>query len=315
MSEKEFPEDSHPQEKEAAYEQDSNTIELKYFVGLIFQDPRFRVLKVKPKLKEPMEKSWNTTNNYSFDSEEINQWIRQGGNYGITCPRGDCAFIDADSIEVQTALDGQLPTFWYTSGRQGHRQYCYLIRDPPMRNVPLKDGGYIKGQNGYALGPGSVHPNGRIYGLEKSNLPSREVSKQELLDVLEPFLIRKTEPQKNKPVASKNTINWISLTDLIDLSMFKKSGNHYQGPHPIHGSTTGMNLSINLEKNSWHCFRCNSGGGPLQWIAVQEGVIDCSESVPGALRGAKFWEVLEIAHKKYGLSAETAAKIIKGRFL
>ncbi|MEM3860816.1 MAG: bifunctional DNA primase/polymerase [Candidatus Micrarchaeaceae archaeon] len=272
-------------------------------------------MKVKPKLKEPMEKNWNTTNNYSFDSEEINQWIRQGGNYGITCPRGDCCFVDADTKEIQSVLDNKLPTLWYLSGREGHRQYCYLIQDPPMRNVPLKDGGYIKGQNGFAVGPGSVHPNGRIYGLKKSNLPIREVSKQELLDVLEPFLIRKNEPQRNKPVVNKSTISWISLSDLIDLSKFKRFGSQYQGPHPVHGSTTGANLCVDVERNLWHCFRHDSGGGPLQWIAIEEKVIDCSESVPGALRGAKFWEVLEIAHKKYGLSAETAAKIIKGGFL
>ncbi|MEM0136377.1 MAG: hypothetical protein QXU18_14320, partial [Thermoplasmatales archaeon] len=184
-----------------------------------------------------------------------------------------------------------------------------------IKNIPLKDGAYIKGQNGYALGPGSVHPSGRIYGLEKSDLPIREVYKEELLSVLQPFLIRSAEPRENKPVVNKNAISWISLADLIDLSKFKKSGSHYQGPHPVHGSETGVNLSIDLERNLWHCFRHSSGGGPLQWIAVQEGVIDCSESVPGALKGEKFWEVLEIAHKKYGLSAEIAAKIIKGGFL
>ncbi|MEM4055693.1 MAG: bifunctional DNA primase/polymerase, partial [Thermoplasmatales archaeon] len=289
MTKKELPEDPHPQEKEAAYEQDSNTIELKYFVGLIFQDPRFRVLKIKPRSKEPLEKSWNTTNNYTFDSKEINDWIRQGGNYGITCPRGDCAFIDADSIEVQTALDGQLPTFWYSTGREGHRQYVYKILDPPLRSIPLKDGGYIKALGGYSLGPGSTHPSGRIYGLEKSDFTIREVRKEELLNVLAPFLLRRVEQKENKTVIGKKGVSWISLADLIDVSKFRKSGNQYQGPHPIHGSTTGTNLCVDVERNLWHCFRHDSGGGPLQWIAVQEGVIDCSESVPGALRGAKFW--------------------------
>ncbi|MEM0160035.1 MAG: bifunctional DNA primase/polymerase [Candidatus Micrarchaeaceae archaeon] len=281
---------------------------------LTFHDPRFRALKIRPRSKIPFEKAWNTIANYSLDSDEIKEWTSKGANWGITCPRGDCAFIDADTTQIQDVLDSGLPTLWFSTGRIGHRQYVYIIRDPPMRSTPLKDGGYIKALGGFTVGPGSTHPSGRIYGLEKSDLPIREVYKEELLSVLQPFLIRSAEPRENKPVVNKNPISWLSIADLIDLSKFRKSGNEYQGPHPIHGSTTGTNLCVDVERNLWHCFRHDSGGGPLQWIAIREGVIDCSESVPGALRGAKFWEVLEIAHKKYGLSAETAAKIIKGGF-
>ena len=50
----------------------------------------------------------------------------------------------------------------------------------------------------------------------------------------------------------------------------------------------------------------------MEWIAVSEGIIDCADAVPGALRREKFWQVLEIAHRKYGLKSETAAKMLKG---
>ncbi|MEM4068171.1 MAG: bifunctional DNA primase/polymerase [Candidatus Micrarchaeaceae archaeon] len=311
MMEERFPGDPHPQENETKQRQNSNTDEQKYLSSSIFNDPRFRVLKIKIRSKEPVERGWTTVNNYLFDSKEINDWIRRGGNYGIFCPKGDCAFIDADTVEIQKVLDGKLPTFWYTSGRAGHRQYIYEILDPPMRNIPLRDGAYVKGQNGYALGPGSVHPNGRVYGLEKNDEPIREVYKDELLSILQPFLIRPPEPRENKPIVNTNAISWISLNDLIDLSRFRKSGNRYQGPHPVHGSETGLNLSVNLEKNVWHCFRHDSGGGPLQWIAVAERIINCEDSVPGGLRGDKFWQALEVAHAKYGLTVETAVKMLK----
>ena len=210
-------------------------------------------------------------------------------------------------------MDDKLATSRYSTGKEGHRQYVYGILDPPIRNIPLIDGAYVKGQNGYAVGPGSRHPNGRIYGLEKNYLPIREVSKKELLDVLAPFLIRKVEPVRiEKQPVKAGSVNWISLADLIDLSKFKHYSNHYQGPHPIHGSETGINFSVDLLGNVWHCFRHDSGGSVLEWIAVQEGIIDCSEAVPGALRGEKFWEVLEIANRKYGLATETVAKMLKG---
>jgi hypothetical protein len=275
-------------------------------------DSRFRALKVRPKSKEPLERGWTSTNNYAFNSKEIDKWIIQNGNYGIFCPDGSCCFVDADTLEIQKILDEKLPSLWYSTGRKGHRQYVYAIIDPPISNIPLKEGAYIKGKNGYALGPGSVHPNGRIYGLERGSRPIREVTKTELLEVLKPFLIRQREPKKESPVISRKSVNWLSLADLLDLSKFRQSSSQYQGPHPIHGSETGVNLSIDISKNVWHCFRHDSGGSVLEWIAVSEGIIDCSGAIPGALRGDKFWQVIEVANRKYGLGPETVARMLKG---
>src|SRR5208283_1789064 len=61
----------------------------------------------------------------------------------------------------------------------------------------------------------------------------------------------------------------------------KRMGNHIQGAHPIHGSTTGNNLSIDTVNNVWHCFRCGSGGGAIEAAAVAARIIDCSEATPG----------------------------------
>ena len=276
-----------------------------------FNDPKFRCIKLLPHRKEPLEKAWTTINNYPFDSPEIEEWIENGGNFGIFCPLGDCCFVDADTKEIQATLDSSLSTYWYSTGREGHRQYVYGIIDPPIKNIPLKDGAYVKGQNGYAVGPGSIHPNGTIYGLSKSKYPIRTLTKAELLEVLRPFMVRSTE-SKEKPRIRRENLTWLSLADLIDLSSFRHFGTQYQGPHPIHGSETGVNLSVDLDRNLWHCFRHDSGGSVLEWIAVSEGVIDCSEAVPGVLRGDRFWRVLETAHEKYGLSKEIAAKMIKG---
>ena len=276
-----------------------------------FSNPRFRVIKLLPHRKEPLERGWTTQNNYAYNSPEISDWIWKGGNYGIFCPDGDCCSVDADIAEIQKVLDEKIPTYWYSTGREGHRQYVYGISDPPIHNIPLTNGAYIKGQNGYAVGPGSIHPNGTIYGLTKSEYPIRIVPKEELISVLKTFRVRSTE-SKERPKVKREGIAWLSLADLIDLSNFKHFGNQYQGPHPIHGSETGINLSVDVQKNVWHCFRHDSGGSVLEWIAVQEGIIDCADAVPGVLRGDKFWKVLEVANRRYGLKSEVAAKMLKG---
>ena len=203
--------------------------------SLDFSDARFRVIKLLARRKEPLERGWTTTRNYSFGGSEIEEWIRNGGNYGIFCPQGDCCFVDADTKEIQTTLDEKLPTFWYSTGREGHRQYAYAISDPPIQNIPLKDGAYIKGQNGYAVGPGSIHPNGTVYGLSKSKYPVRTVTKADLIEIIKPFMVRNKE-SKERPKVKRESIAWLCLADLIDLSSFRHFGNQYQGPHPIHGS-------------------------------------------------------------------------------
>jgi putative DNA primase/helicase len=87
-----------------------------------------------------------------------------------------------------------------------------------------------------------------------------------------------------------------SLSKLIDLSQMNKiSPNEYQGSHPIHDSTTEKNFCVNTKTNTWHCFRHNSGGGALQYLAMKEGLIKCEQAQKGALRGKKFREVLTIA--------------------
>jgi len=83
--------------------------------------------------------------------------------------------------------------------------------------------------------------------------------------------------------------------------MVPAGSSSYQGEHPVHGSTTGMNFRIDTSKNCWHCFRCNSGGGPSELIAVMEGVIDCSQAGPHCFSKEQGREIIEIARKNYGL--------------
>ncbi len=86
------------------------------------------------------------------------------------------------------------------------------------------------------------------------------------------------------------------IEKIIDTSGFKNKGNgQYEGPHPIHGSDKGHNFSVDVKKNIWHCFRHDSGGGALQFLAVKEGLIKCEQAKKGALRGKKFHDTLKLA--------------------
>jgi len=165
------------------------------------QDVHFRFIKVRARSKEAVELGWQKVRNYSSNSPEFLKWIKEGGNYGVTCPSGFCVFVDADTSEIQKCLENKLPqTFRYSTGKPGHYQYAYFVENGALGCVPLMDGAYIKGKGGYVIGPGSVHPNGVVYGSrEIRDVPVAYVTKEALLEALTPFLLKK--PQSSPSIS------------------------------------------------------------------------------------------------------------------
>jgi hypothetical protein len=125
------------------------------------------------------------------------------------------------------------------------------------------------------------------------------VENSKLLEVLNSLKLE--EPPYPRREASGEGFIEIDIRDVVGLSGLKRRGDEYYGSHPVHGSTTKMNFWVNVKDNTWYCFRHSSGGGALDWLAVSEGIIDCSEA--GKLRGEKFKQALEIA-KRRGLINE-----------
>jgi hypothetical protein len=184
-----------------------------------FSDYHIRLLKVRARGKEAVEKNWQTVANYAISDSRIQDWILHGGNYGVTCPSGFCCMVDADNVDVQDALEDNLPqTFRYSTGKTGHFQYVYYIEDQPIGCVPLKDGAYIKGKGGYALGPGSVHPNGVIYGSKETReVPIAIVTNEDIMDTISPFLITKPALASVKPLITRKWNDNIDIPALIEI--------------------------------------------------------------------------------------------------
>ncbi|EQB74420.1 MAG: hypothetical protein AMDU4_FER2C00010G0001 [Ferroplasma sp. Type II] len=276
--------------------------------------PRIRAILVSPHDKTPFEHAWQSSHNYPVSSEKVYNYLLKGGNWGLLHPAGMSIGIDEDNEKIRNAALSLGDTARFNTGTPGHFCDLFLIKDEPVGNIPLIDGAYIRGKGGQNLGPGSIHPNGNIYGSIYLHLvPPVVVTKSELLEVFKPYIKGKEKLSKNdsKP-EYKQPLNPYSLTmkDLINVSGFKQSGSKYQGPHPIHGSATGNNFVVDFELNEWYCFRHGTGGGPLQWIAVSTGVFGCEESVPGKIKGDLFWQVIAAAHNRYALSYEKLAKAL-----
>ena len=165
-------------------------------------DLHFRVVKARGKVPD-VEKAWQTKNNYAVSDEQIKSILASGLNYGFTCPTGFACFIDADTKEIQDILDASKWTFRYSTGTPGHFQYAYFIEDEPIGCVPLKDGAYIKGKGGFTVGPGSIHPNGNVYGKDIRYAQVATVRKTDLLLWLAPFLKKEEHVSHAVPSMSR----------------------------------------------------------------------------------------------------------------
>jgi hypothetical protein len=279
------------------------------------RDSRIRFIKVKARDKRPDEGTEWQKKGRPYGDRTLADHLRRGGNYGVMTGEasGHLTVIDGDSPEVCAAVLASLPpTFTVKTGREGgegrHFYYWCEDLDKPIRleceGVANGKSGDVKFTGGQVIGPGSVHPSGGRYEVFQ-DLPVAEITAEQLRVALQDFLpspeVDTAEDIKRQHALDGGDLDQLRVEKVIPLAGLTRHGIRYQGPCPWHGSETGNNFSIDTDKNVWHCFRHNSGGGPMAAIAIQEGLMDCGDSVRGALIGQKFKDALRAAEEKHGL--------------
>lgn len=269
------------------------------------QKKDFRFVKIQENTKRPFEDNWQNEANYRYNDPEITKHLKKGGNYGIIGGYGDLVIIDCDQNKVEHAIEAQLPDTLKVRSGGGGAHYYYICPDldKPIR---LKDNeagdlGDVQSTGKQAVGPTCNHPNGGTYSIQEKN-DIAEVKAEEIRFALKDFLIDNKDKKEKEKKAYKNhsdTEDRLDLLDVLDVANLNKRGNEFFGSHPIHGSQTGQNFWANTVKNTWHCFRHDTGGGPLTWLAVKEGIINCSEA--GRLSKGDFKKTIKAAREDYGL--------------
>lgn len=253
--------------------------------------------------KQAVEYAWQE-HPYETDNEELQQWLAEGKNYGVMAGQG-VVLIDLDTKTLTEEFEAKIDTFTVQTGRVSGEGRHYYLRSDATENGLLFEGGEHVGNvqvfNKFVVGPGSRHNSGGVYRIIK-DVPLAWVSKQQLKRIFGDSLkwtgeVRKRDREEVEDEKTRTKLE-IPMALLVDLSELKQSGDEYQGCHPLHGSTTGQNFCVNIKDNVWHCFRCNSGGGGLMWIAVKHGLLECHEAQKGALRGLKFIEAVKFAQEE-----------------
>ena len=266
----------------------------------------FRFAIMTKGTKSGHEKDWTTTANYAFDDAKLQSALDADSNYGVMCGIGGIVVIDADTKELADAVveKGLGDTFTVRSGSGGH--HFYYLCDTAMTTIPLERDGVHRGDlkcNGCVVGPGSLHPNGERYKVE-NDAPIMHVDAERIYAAIDGYIRQKSlsdEEIAKRMERDEKRKDTLRIADVVRLEGLRKIGDcEYQGAHPVHGSTTGANFTVNTEMNVWHCFRHNSGGGPLSYIAVAEGLMGCENAVPGYGDKELWRKVYGAARQKYG---------------
>jgi len=303
-------------------------------IPIKLQRAGYRFIQILPGSKDPREKKYTTEKNYLADEPGIALWIGhyqsfewssrneadnglythyEGyGNYGILCSDTLAAF-DLDTPELIDFTLAEFPELKDAlllqsgSGKGMHIPFkTDCAKTTPFVDPDTKENiGHVKAKGGYIVGPGCLHPDGGIYRiLNDGEIPF--IPFDQILEHFSNYITKK--PREERVVDNQSTFYHTSATLSIDIPIERiwspvkpiRNGSEIQGAHPTHGSKGGSNFSINTRKNVWRCWRCNSGGGPAEAIAVKHGLIDCDDAHPGCLRGDLFRQVLEIAEEEYG---------------
>jgi hypothetical protein len=274
--------------------------------------------------KKPEGRDWGGPNgaNYAINDAPLAGYLSAGHNYGVLCGHAGINVVDIDDPNAleELGIMQRIPsTMQVKTGRGGKHVYidcAELDHQMGLYHPTLKDAdgeplhlGEIQSLGQQVVGPGSIHPNGNRYELI-NDAPILKISKADLLKIFDGLILTGINDPAEEPHRAEHrrrSSGGSSLGDLIPIdavawpkNIKERCGSEVIGSHPLHGSTGGKNFAVNTAKNCWHCFHGghNSGGGPLEWIAVEVGLISCQDAKKGCLNKDTLNKVLQIARDR-----------------
>lgn len=286
-----------------------------------FPGARFILIdKIEGKGKKPKERKWTTDKNYDANNPKLLGHIRGWGNYGIATGLGWLQCFDVDEVERLRELGilDKLPATLTVKTGGGGLHYWYKIEGLKKRTIlydmELKDPndedqylhlGEIQSMGNYAIGPNCIHHSGNRYEII-NDAPIADLDYQLLLDIIKPL---RTKKKDDRPATvarcaeGQHSLAEVELDRIAwpDGNVQKKPGSsggiEYQGSNPFHGSEGGQNFSVNPSKGVWCCYRCGSGGGWQELLAVKERIITCAQAGKGCLSKKQRREVFQRAEE------------------
>lgn len=141
----------------------------------------YRFILAKKNEKIPVEKDWQSKNNYAYNDVRLSDWLRAENNYGVLCGSRGLVILDFDTIEKWNELKDKLPeTFTVQSATRGlPHLYYHVIGEIQNLKLPGLD---IRSRGAQVIGARSII-NKKTYTVTK-DVAIATLKTEELYSVL-----------------------------------------------------------------------------------------------------------------------------------
>lgn len=261
--------------------------------------------------------SWNNIEKFKT------RWENYG--IGIHVGKSHCWVLDVDGeqgfsdLKELTDKHGELPETRTVKTGGGGIHYYFAAWVDKISSGFITDNLHVKGNSGnsYVVAPPSKHHSGNRYEyiLRRSPVDAPD------------WLLKIVKEKKLNDERCSMTDEQLQERSKYEIPLFKilndkqrkylhHEGTALRGHHPLHGSTTGRNFTIDLKTNRWFCTRHHSHGGLFELASVFAGICNCEDfsknteeedaiHIP-VLQGKKF-----IASVQYCLDSGISAEDLK----
>lgn len=254
------------------------------------------VLPLMPNKKTPLGKLVPTGHkNATIDADTIHAWweaypdanigVRVGIESGLLIfdidnKNGKNGGLSLTNLQLEIgALPDTYTEVTPTGGIHLYYKFPPELYDKPRRNELGRNSGIDVKSRGYVVAAPSVLDDGNysvVNNIGVSELPGVWINTCIKPQSEVSVTMSRNDCGENTTICEKHGI---SLQDVMDIPVgIRRAGEGYLCTHMVHGSTGDGNLSINFDKGVFHCFRHDTGGDALVWIAIREGYIDCADA-------------------------------------
>lgn len=269
------------------------------------QVPEFRFYLCKPDSKLPMEKKYNTENNYPFFHEKVKE---HSGNIGILTGKHNLIVIDYDDESYYQQTCQRLPfTFTVRSAKKKKAHMYYYLKGEMFRYFGIDK--YYDNKMGYVItnlkritaidkvrgsmkaiefqewlkshnlafkrvcdvmadGGRIICPNSvcdRAYYDIAVDSPIMPITREELENVFQVNLQNISFKRKNCDFFTKSDIKKVEMTIIALEKIGLKRSMKQHFNCPFHDSEGGKCLSI-MDSGMLHCFHCGKTWQDVQYL-------------------------------------------------
>lgn len=222
------------------------------------RNPDYRFYLIAQNQKIPIEKKYNTTNNYQYEDDTLLTHLNAWGNYGIVTGIGNIIVLDFDSLDYYNQIKTKLPnTFTVQTASSRLFHYYYHFKGEPIKKIGINDNQGKRVLDIQSNGAGIVAPNSRIDSNGYDVVNDTDIADIDWDTLKRLFDLESYKKARNKLIIDETKFSSQdidqSIKSLISANLKRTRERHFICPlHPSHNQS---NLYV-MDDGGVFCFSC-----------------------------------------------------------